>query len=144
MGARGMPWRYWDYDPQFQLFHQLSTIGAFVLGISIFVSIVSLVASLKIGKKAPRNPWGGSTLEWSAPTPPTLYNFETPPVLHEIYNYDELVEVEKDRWERLSDAPEKQLGKLADTPVPETKQHDTKAETPSAKLEAQTTTEAPK
>ncbi|HMG52229.1 MAG TPA: hypothetical protein VK601_02080, partial [Kofleriaceae bacterium] len=31
---------------------------------------------------------------------PTLYNFEKPPVLHELYNYDDIVEVEEDRWER--------------------------------------------
>jgi hypothetical protein len=102
MGSRGMPRRYWDYDPHYEIFHQLSTIGAFVLGISIFISVVSLVASLKTGKKAPRNPWGGSSLEWQAPTPPTLYNFEKPPVLHELYNYDDLVEVEPDVWERLT------------------------------------------
>ena len=100
MGARGMPRRYWDYDPQYQLYHQLSTIGAFVLGISIFVSVIYLFASFWNGKKAPRNPWGGSSLEWQAPTPPPLYNFEKPPVLHELYNYDDLVEVEEDRWER--------------------------------------------
>jgi cytochrome c oxidase subunit 1 len=108
MGARGMPRRYWDYDPQYQIFHQLSTIGAFILGFSIFISVISLLTSFKIGKKAPRNPWGGSTLEWQAPTPPTLYNFEKPPVVHELYNYDDLVEVEPDRWERITDAPEYQ------------------------------------
>jgi hypothetical protein len=102
MGSRGMPRRYWDYDPHYEIFHQLSTIGAFVLGISIFIAVVSLVSSLKTGKKAPRNPWGGSSLEWQAPTPPTLYNFEKPPVLHELYNYDDLVEVEPDVWERLT------------------------------------------
>jgi hypothetical protein len=100
MGARGMPRRYWDYDPQFQIFHQLSTIGAFVLGISIFISVIALVMSLKNGKLAPRNPWGGSSLEWQAPTPPPLYNFEKPPVLHELYNYDDLYEVAPDVWER--------------------------------------------
>src|SRR5690242_4321435 len=47
MGARGMPRRYWDYDPQFQIFHQLSTIGAYVLGFSIFISVISLIFSLK-------------------------------------------------------------------------------------------------
>ena len=62
MGARGMPRRYWDYDPQYQIFHQLSTIGAFVLGISIFISVIYLFASFKTGKKATRNPWGGSSL----------------------------------------------------------------------------------
>jgi cytochrome c oxidase subunit 1 len=100
MGARGMPRRYWDYDPQYQIYHQLSTIGAFVLGTSLFVSVIYLIASFWNGKRAPRNPWGGSSLEWQAPTPPPLYNFEKPPVLHELYNYDDLVEVEEDRWER--------------------------------------------
>jgi len=102
MGARGMPRRYWDYDPQYTVFHQLSTIGAFVLGISIFISLVSLVSSFWNGKLAPRNPCGGASLEWQCPTPPTLYNFEKPPVLHELYNYDDLVELEPHRWERRS------------------------------------------
>jgi cytochrome c oxidase subunit 1 len=100
MGARGMPRRYWDYDPQFQIFHQLSTIGAYVLGISLFITVVYLMVSLKNGKLAPRNPWGASSLEWQCPTPPPLYNFEKPPVLHELYNYDDIVEVAPDVWER--------------------------------------------
>ncbi len=101
MGSRGMPRRYWDYDPHFQIFHQLSTVGAFVLGISIFIAVIYLFASFRKGApKAPRNPWGASSLEWQAPTPPTLFNFEKPPVLHEIYNYDDLVEVRPDVWER--------------------------------------------
>jgi cytochrome c oxidase subunit 1 len=100
MGARGMPRRYWDYDPQYTIFHQLSTVGAFVLGISLFITVVYLMASFWKGKLAPRNPWGGSSLEWQAPTPPPLYNFEKPPVLHELYNYDDLVEVREDDWQR--------------------------------------------
>jgi hypothetical protein len=108
MGSRGMPRRYWDYDPQYTIFHQLSTVGAFVLGISLFITVVYLFASFWNGKLAHRNPWGGATLEWQAPTPPTLYNFEKPPVLHELYNYDDLEEVEPDVWERtgaLEDEP---------------------------------------
>jgi cytochrome c oxidase subunit I len=129
MGARGMPRRYWDYDPRFQTFHQLSTIGAYVLGISMFTTVVYLFWSFKNGKKAPRSPWGGSTLEWQAPTPPTLYNFEKPPVLHEIYNYDDIVEVQEDIWERQSTLDElaesKKLAAAKAEPVkaaePETK-----------------------
>jgi cytochrome c oxidase subunit 1 len=100
MGSRGMPRRYWDYDPMYTIYHQISTIGAFVLGMSMFISIVNLMVSIKKGKRAPRNPWGATSLEWQAPTPPPLYNFEKPPVLHEIYNYDDLVEIEEDVWER--------------------------------------------
>jgi heme/copper-type cytochrome/quinol oxidase subunit 1 len=57
--------------------------------------------SLKNGPKATKNPWGGTTLEWDAPTPPTLYNFPEPPELHELYVYDDLVEDEAaGNWER--------------------------------------------
>jgi hypothetical protein len=100
MGAKGMPRRYWDYDPMYQIYHQFSTVGAFVLGISLFITVIYLFASMKNGKRAPRNPWGGTSLEWQAPTPPPLYNFEKPPVLHEMYDYDNYVEVEPDVWER--------------------------------------------
>ncbi len=123
MGSRGMPRRYWDYDPQYQIFHQLSTIGAYVLGISLFITVVYLFYSFKNGKRASRNPWGATSLEWQAPTPPTLYNFEKPPVLHELYNYDDLVEVAPDDWERQApieedparaDAIARQTGTSAD------------------------------
>ncbi|MCE9576307.1 MAG: cbb3-type cytochrome c oxidase subunit I [Deltaproteobacteria bacterium] len=92
MGSRGMPRRYWDYDPEFTIFHQLSTVGAFILGISLFISVIYLAWAAKNGPKAPDNPWGGTTLEWSAPTPPVLYNFSTPPEVPEMYEYDDLVE----------------------------------------------------
>jgi cytochrome c oxidase subunit 1 len=103
MGSRGMPRRYWDFDPEFTIFHQLSTIGAFILGISMFVQVVYLMASLKLGKRAPQNPWGGSTLEWQAPTPPTTFNFTEPPVIHELYNYDDFVEAPDGGWIRKSE-----------------------------------------
>ena len=103
MGSRGMPRRYWDYDAEYTLFHQISTVGAFILGISMFTVVVYLMWSLKKGKKASQNPWGGTTLEWQAPTPPTLYNFTHPPVLHEIYNYDDIIEEGEDNWVRRPD-----------------------------------------
>jgi cytochrome c oxidase subunit I len=123
MGSRGMPRRYWDFDPEYTLFHQLSTVGAFVLGISLFVVVIYLFASFWNGKKAVRNPWGATSLEWQCPTPPTLYNFEKPPVLHELYNYDDLVEVEPDVWVRITpietdaasaDRTARELGAAAD------------------------------
>jgi cytochrome c oxidase subunit I len=105
MGSRGMPRRYWDYDPEFTLYHRLSTVGAFILGISLFITVLYFMWSLKNGKKANDNPWGGTSLEWSAPTPPTLYNFSTPPVMHELYNYDDLVEDGEDNWVRKPASP---------------------------------------
>jgi cytochrome c oxidase subunit I len=113
MGSRGMPRRYWDYDPEFKIFHQLSTVGAFVLGISIFVQVCYLIWSMKNGEPAKDNPWGATTLEWQAPTPPTLYNFSTPPVLHDLYNYDDLEERGELDWVRVS-KPEAAEGESAE------------------------------
>jgi cytochrome c oxidase subunit 1 len=104
MGSRGMPRRYWDYDPQYRIFHQLSTIGAFVLGISLLVTVIYLMSSFKKGEKAHRNPWGGTTLEWLAATPPTTFNFEDPPELPELYNYDDLEQVGDTEWVRKTPA----------------------------------------
>jgi cytochrome c oxidase subunit I len=105
MGSRGMPRRYWDFDPEFTIYHRLSTIGAVILGVSMFVVVVYLMASLKMGKRAPQNPWGGTTLEWDAPTPPTTFNFPDGAhvELHEIYNYDDLVEAPDGGWMRRPD-----------------------------------------
>jgi cytochrome c oxidase subunit 1 len=106
MGSRGMPRRYWDYDPEYTLYHRLSTVGAFILGISLFVVVCYLAWSWKRGKKATQNPWGATTLEWMAPTPPTIFNFPEPPPEVEIYNYDDLEEIENanedgvTNWER--------------------------------------------
>ncbi len=91
MGSQGMPRRYWDYDPGFAIYHQLSTIGALILGFSIFFQVLYLVRSLKKGPKAPANPWGATTLEWVQPSPPPHYNFSTPPALPPLYEYSHLV-----------------------------------------------------
>ncbi len=104
MGSRGMPRRYWDYDPEFTLFHRLSTIGALILGISIFIQTIYLAISFKSGKKAVQNPWGATTLEWQAATPPTEFNFEVPPTLYELYNYDDLEEQPDGNWIRKEGA----------------------------------------
>jgi len=79
LGTRGMPRRYYNYLPEFQGLHQLSTIGAFVLGLGFLMTAFYLIQSAKSGKKAPANPWGGTTLEWQCASPPPYYNFHDTP-----------------------------------------------------------------
>jgi cytochrome c oxidase subunit I len=62
LGSRGMPRRYYNYLPEFQPLHVLSTLGAYTLGIGFLLTAFYLWKSLKSGKTAPANPWGGSTL----------------------------------------------------------------------------------
>jgi len=92
MGMRGMPRRYHEYLQQFEIFHQLSTIGAFVLGTGLFVTLFYLLHSLFKGKPAPANPWGGETLEWQTTSPPDQHNFhETPVVVGGPYEFPEIL-----------------------------------------------------
>src|SRR5690606_29461672 len=79
MGTRGMPRRYYNYLPEFESLHQLSTIGAFTLGMGFLLTAVYLLYSLKKGRKASANPWGATTLEWMCTSPPPYYNFHQEP-----------------------------------------------------------------
>jgi cytochrome c oxidase subunit 1 len=78
-GVAGMPRRYATYAPAFQADNRLSTVGAFVLALGLVVALSGLVASLFRGRRAPANPWGAASLEWTTPSPPAHDNFaETP------------------------------------------------------------------
>ncbi|MEZ6036867.1 MAG: cbb3-type cytochrome c oxidase subunit I [Planctomycetota bacterium] len=91
MGSRGMPRRYATYVPEFQPFHQASTVGVIMLATGIALMVYYLVASLFNGEKAKENQWGGVTLDWHCPTPPPHLNFDhEPKVVHEVYDYSTL------------------------------------------------------
>jgi cytochrome c oxidase subunit 1 len=87
MGSQGMPRRYFHYLPQFELYHRLSTIGAFVLAIGFVITAAYLLHSLFRGRRAPANPWGGATLEWRCSSPPPVHNFDHPPPVSDPYDY---------------------------------------------------------
>jgi len=80
-GLFGMPRRTWTYlaDLNLETWNQLSTVGAFIFGASSLLLMWNLFYSVKRGEKAPPNPWGAGTLEWSLPSPPRHYNFPALP-----------------------------------------------------------------
>ncbi|RYF40227.1 MAG: cytochrome c oxidase subunit I, partial [Cytophagaceae bacterium] len=55
MGSRGMPRRYFSYLPEYQIFHQLSTYGAYILGVGFLLIAGYLLHSLFYGVKATAN-----------------------------------------------------------------------------------------
>ncbi|MDA0712852.1 MAG: cytochrome c oxidase subunit I [bacterium] len=82
MGSQGMPRRYYHYLEQFQIYHQISTVGSYLLGFGFVFAIVTLLVSLKNGKKAPTNPWHAATLEWTeTASPPIEHNFHHQPTV---------------------------------------------------------------
>jgi cytochrome c oxidase subunit 1 len=90
LGYLGMPRRYYDYLPQYQSYHVVSTVGSWILFIGILVIFINLLISLKKGMKASANPWGGKTLEWTVASPPPVENFHEIPVVEKgPYDYSE-------------------------------------------------------
>ena len=88
LGYFGMPRRYYDYLPEFQIYHQISTVGSWILALGMFIVFVNMVYALRKGVKAPANPWGRLTLEWTVPSPPPLENFhEIPVIMAGPYDY---------------------------------------------------------
>ena len=88
LGYLGMPRRYYDYPPQYAGLNMISTVGSWFLLAGFLLMFFYFIRSLFKPEKAPMNPWGGKTLEWQIPSPPTTHNFdETPTVTGKPYDY---------------------------------------------------------
>jgi len=99
MGTKGMPRRWATYPPEFQIYHIISTIGAFVMAAGLFTVAYNWVAGLLIGPPAPPNPWGGNTLEWATTSPPPHDNFAQTPTPGDPYHLADWQYVnEKQGW----------------------------------------------
>jgi cytochrome c oxidase subunit 1 len=90
LGWEGMPRRYHEYLPQYQVLNVLSSAGATILAVAYLLPLGYLLWSLRHGARAGPNPWDAQGLEWTTPSPPPLHNFEqTPTVIDGPYAYDE-------------------------------------------------------
>jgi cytochrome c oxidase subunit 1 len=89
LGYQGMPRRYHEYVPEFQVLNVMSTAGASILAVGYLLPFIYLLWSLKYGKVASANPWGGTSMEWDIASPPPYDNFEkTPTVTKDPYIYN--------------------------------------------------------
>jgi cytochrome c oxidase subunit 1 len=79
LGDAGMPRRYADYlsSDGFTGMHTVSTIGAFLLGLSVLPFIWNVVKTYRYGEPIDADdPWGfGNSLEWATTSPPPRHNF---------------------------------------------------------------------
>ena len=84
LGLNGMPRRTFTYDsnmgwntPNF-----IASIGAFTLGLGMFIYFVVMVYTYFKGQRIGKDVWDARTLEWSLPVPPPEYNFRVVPTVH--------------------------------------------------------------
>ncbi len=81
LGAMGMPRRYFDYIPAYETLNKISTFGSWLIATGFVIGLYAIVKGLLSGEKAPMNPWGAKTLEWTVQSPPPHHNFDVEPVI---------------------------------------------------------------
>jgi cytochrome c oxidase subunit 1 len=86
LGLQGMPRRIQSYPESLGLtfWNLVSTIGAFLIAISVLVFLVNAVASFRKAKEMVADPWDARTLEWATTSPPPEHNFDEIPVVHSL------------------------------------------------------------
>jgi cytochrome c oxidase subunit 1 len=80
-GLLGMPRRIYTYGAELGVtrLNEISTAGAFLLGVAVLVFLVNLWRTRTRGEPAGNDPWQGATLEWATTSPPPVYNFTVLP-----------------------------------------------------------------
>ncbi len=94
-GLAGVSRRLWDGGLQYAhasgtlQWNEFMSISAWLLGLAQIPFIINIFYSMKNGEKVDRNPWGSTTLEWVAPSPPLPHiNFDSIPEVHrDPYEY---------------------------------------------------------
>ena len=86
IGLEGMPRRVYEYADikDLHILNLISTIGAFVFGLGILLTIINVARSVKHGPIAGPDPWKGNTLEWFTTSPPPVNNFDTVPRVRSV------------------------------------------------------------
>ncbi len=86
LGLDGMPRRIYEYGDigNWGTWNLISTIGSFILGVGLLLSMINGYRSLKNGAIAGPDPWRANTLEWFIPSPPPANNFDVVPTVRSV------------------------------------------------------------
>ncbi len=98
-GLSGMPRRIYWYPENagWEGFNLISTIGSFMLGIGVMITVINVGLSYKRGQRAGNDPWKGNTLEWFTQSPPPENNFD---VIPRVRSVEPLKDIRREILER--------------------------------------------
>jgi len=105
-GYLGMPRRYFDYLPEFQIYHQASFVGAVIFISGLVYMFYVLIQGWRQGEPSGTNPWHATTLEWHMPSsPPPLENHSKVPYVdfdpYEYKNGEPVVKFDYETMKRI-------------------------------------------
>ena len=80
-GLQGQPTDVYKFFSETDVgaYNLIASIGTLVLAAGVFLTLVNAVVSMRGGRIAPPDPWGGTTLEWLTLSPPPIHNFDVVP-----------------------------------------------------------------
>jgi cytochrome c oxidase subunit 1 len=83
LGLAGMPRRYADYPDAFAGWNFVSSIGAYISAVGVFIFLYGVWEAFARKRVAGDNPWGpaATTLEWALSSPPPFHQWSTLPVI---------------------------------------------------------------
>jgi len=83
LGLAGMPRRYPDYPDAFAGWNLVSSIGAYISGLSVLIFLYVVYRTFTAKERVPANYWGegATTLEWTVSSPPPFHGFAELPVI---------------------------------------------------------------
>jgi cytochrome c oxidase subunit 1 len=110
LGLMGMPRRVYTYgsDEGWDFWNLVSTIGVFVITLSILVFLWNVWRTQRRPADAPADPWDGRTLEWSIPSPTPVYNFGEVPTVHALDDFFHQKYTEDENGRLVRRPPEEQ------------------------------------
>ena len=77
-----MPRRIPDYPDVYAGWNEISTWGSYISAGSVVIFLLVVWCTIRSGKPVGDKQWeGGTTLEWTIPSPPPFHTFEDQPII---------------------------------------------------------------
>ncbi len=116
-GLEGMPVDGFKFygDSGLDTLNAISSVGCLIFAAGFLTAMINAASSYNNGVAAGPDPWGGSTLEWFAPSPPPVHNFDLVPDVRSDRPLDDIREAIRRRRTHWTPPP----ARIAAPPEPE-------------------------
>lgn len=106
-GLEGMPVDGFKFygDSGLDALNAIATVGCLIFAAGFLTAMINAAASYNNGVAVGPDPWGGSTLEWFAPSPPPVHNFDLVPDVRSARPLDDIREAIRRRGTHWAPPP---------------------------------------